>query len=99
MVTWGEFAAAAPDIAAKGKALPYRTGHGEALLVTVQGDDPPQDHPISVSLVSDGLYAFILHLRSSEISRRMAAMPSTPTSTRACPTSSCCAAGCGPSMR
>jgi len=60
MVTWGEFATAAPDIAAKGQALLYRTGHGEALLVTVRGDDPPRVHPISLSVVNDGLYAFIL---------------------------------------
>jgi len=60
LFTWGEFAAAAPDVAADGKALLYRTGHGEALLVTVRGDDPPQAHPISVSVVNGGLYAFIL---------------------------------------
>ncbi len=34
MVTWGEFATAAADVAAKGPALLYRTGRGEALLVT-----------------------------------------------------------------
>jgi hypothetical protein len=60
LVTWGEFAAAAPDIAAKGEALLYRTGHGEALLVTVRGDDSPQAHPISVGVINGGLYAFIL---------------------------------------
>jgi hypothetical protein len=58
--TWGEFATAAPEIAASGKALLYRTGHGEALLVTVRQDEPPQAHPISVSVVNGGLYAFIL---------------------------------------
>ena len=60
LVTWGEFADAAPDIAAKGKALLYRTGHGEALLVSVRGDQPPQAHPISVGVVNGGLYAFVL---------------------------------------
>lgn len=60
LATWGEFAAAAHDVAASGRALLYRTGHGEALLVTVRGDDPPQAHPISVSVVNGGLYAFIL---------------------------------------
>jgi hypothetical protein len=60
LVTWGEFAASAPDVAASGRALLYRTGHGEALLVTVRGDDPPQAHPISVGVVNGGLYAFIL---------------------------------------
>ena len=60
MVTWAGFVTAAPDIAASGRALLYRTGHGEALLVTVRGDNPPQAHPISVSAVNGGLYAFIL---------------------------------------
>jgi hypothetical protein len=60
MNTWGEFATAAPEIAAKGLALLYRTGHGQALLVTVRGDDPPQAHPISVGVVGGGLYAFVL---------------------------------------
>jgi len=60
LVTWGEFATAAPDFAARGKELLYRTGHGEALLVTVRGDDPPQAHSISVGVVNGGLYAFIL---------------------------------------
>jgi hypothetical protein len=60
LATWGEFAAAAPDVAANGRALLYRTGHGEALLVTVRGDGLPQAHPISVGVVHDGLYAFFL---------------------------------------
>jgi hypothetical protein len=60
LVTWGEFAATAPAIAASGRALLYRTGHGEALLVSVCGDGPPQAHPISVGVVNGGLYAFIL---------------------------------------
>ena len=60
MVTWDEFAAEAPDIAAKGQALLYRTGDGEALLATVRGDDPPRIHPIAVGVVDGGLYAFIL---------------------------------------
>ena len=45
MVTWGALAIAAPDLAAKGRELLYRTGHGEALLVTVHGDDPLRVHP------------------------------------------------------
>ncbi len=60
MVTWGEFATRAPEIAGKGRGLLYRTGHGEALLVTVRGDDPPRVHPVSVAVVNDGLYAFVL---------------------------------------
>ncbi len=60
MSTWGEFATEAPDIAAMGRELLYRTGHGEALLITVSGDEPPQAHPITVGVVDGGLYAFIL---------------------------------------
>ena len=60
MSTWGEFATAAPDIAEMGRELLYRTGHGEALLITVSRDEPPQAHPITVGVVDGGLYAFIL---------------------------------------
>ncbi|MEZ0241020.1 MAG: hypothetical protein ACAH65_09500 [Chloroflexota bacterium] len=60
MATWGELTREAPDLAAKGRALLYRTGDGEALLGTVRGDEPPRIHPIAVGVVEDGLYAFIL---------------------------------------
>ena len=60
MTTWRDFASAAPELAAKGRDVLYRTGHGEALLVTVRGEDTPQVHPISIGIVDGGLYAFIL---------------------------------------
>lgn len=60
MATWGEFTAAAPEMAAKGRALLYRTGGGEALLATVRDTEPPRVHPIAVEVVDAGLYAFIL---------------------------------------
>jgi hypothetical protein len=60
MTTWAQFAASAPELADRGQRLLYRTGHGEALLATVRDDDPPRIHPISVGIVRDGLYAFIL---------------------------------------
>ena len=60
MATWGELAAGAPELAEKGRKLLYRTGDGEALLGTVRGDEPPRIHPIAVSVVDGGLYAFIL---------------------------------------
>jgi hypothetical protein len=60
LVTWAEFQSAAPDLAAQGRRLLYRGGHGEALLATVRGADPPRIHPVSVGLVGKGLYAFIL---------------------------------------
>ena len=60
VATWDEFAHATPEIATRGRELLYRTGHGEALLVTVRGDEPPQAHPVSVGVVNGGLYTFIL---------------------------------------
>ena len=60
MATWGAFATAAPAIAANGRRLLYREGHGTALLVTVRGDEPPRAHPVSVGIVDDGLYVFVL---------------------------------------
>ena len=60
MVTWAEFAAAAPDIAAEGRRLIYARGDGEALLATVRGDDLPRIHPINVAIVDERLYAFVI---------------------------------------
>jgi hypothetical protein len=60
MTRWGDFAAAAPDLAEKGRALLYRTGGGEALLATVRGDSPPRIHPVAVAIAEGGLYAFVL---------------------------------------
>ena len=60
MTTWAEFAAAAPELAAEGRRLLYRDGHGQALLATVRRDDLPRIHPISVGIVGERLYAFIL---------------------------------------
>jgi hypothetical protein len=61
MATWGDLERRAPRLAARGKALLYRSGEGEALLVTVRGErQPPQAHPIYVRVVAEGLYAFVL---------------------------------------
>ena len=60
MVTWAEFAAAAPEIASEGRRLLYALGGGKALLATVRGDDPPRIHPITVAIVGERLYAFII---------------------------------------
>jgi hypothetical protein len=60
VVTWAEFAAAAPEIASKGTRLLYAMGGGKALLATVRGDDPPRIHPITVGIVGERLYAFII---------------------------------------
>jgi hypothetical protein len=60
MVSWSAFAKAAPAMAAAGERLLNREGHGGGLLATVRDDEPPRIHPISVGIVGDGLYAFIL---------------------------------------
>jgi hypothetical protein len=60
MATWSDFAAAAPELAEKGRALLYRTGGGEALLATVREGQAPRIHPITVGVVDGGLFGFIL---------------------------------------
>jgi hypothetical protein len=59
MTTWSDFAAAAPEIAAAGYRLIYRTEIGEALLATVRGDEPPRVHPIYVAVLDGRLFAFL----------------------------------------
>jgi hypothetical protein len=65
MISWGEFEAAAPDLAAEGRRLLYSNGHGEALLATVRADEPPRVNPISVGIIDARLYAFII-IRSAK---------------------------------
>lgn len=60
MVTWAEFAAGAPEIAAEARRLIYARGDGEALLATVRGDEPPRIHPVNVAIIGDRLYAFVI---------------------------------------
>jgi hypothetical protein len=60
MVTWAEFEAAAPAMAAEGRRLLHRGGADEALLATVDGDAEPRIHPINVGIVGGRLYAFLL---------------------------------------
>jgi hypothetical protein len=58
--TWSDFEAAAPDLAAAGRALLQRRDRDGGFLVSVRGDAPPRIHPVSVGLVSGGLYVFVL---------------------------------------
>jgi hypothetical protein len=60
VLTWADFKAAAPKLAAEGERLLYRDGIGQALLATVRGDQPPRIHPINLAIADDRLYAFIL---------------------------------------
>ena len=58
--SWGDFAAAAPELAAAG-ARHLDRGEGAALLATVRGSDAaPRIHPVTVGIVDGGLYVFLL---------------------------------------
>jgi hypothetical protein len=58
-VSWGDFAAVEPDLAATG-ARHLDRSNGAALLATVRGDAPPRLHPVTVGIVGDGLFVFLL---------------------------------------
>jgi hypothetical protein len=65
MVTWREFAAQTPELAAVGRELllidtPEMPGAGLGYLATVKRDGSPRVHPISPAIHDDHLYAFIL---------------------------------------
>ncbi|GAA1515435.1 hypothetical protein GCM10009827_032810 [Dactylosporangium maewongense] len=60
MLSWGRFRRSAPDLAAAGRALLYRSGVGLAYLGTVRVDGGPRVHPVSPLLVEDGLYALLM---------------------------------------
>jgi hypothetical protein len=60
MLSWGRFRRSAPDLAAAGRALLYRSGVGLAHLGTVRADGGPRVHPVSPLLVEDGLYALLM---------------------------------------
>src|SRR6188508_3657684 len=60
MATWSEFADAAPEIASAGRRLIEATDDAKVLLATVRGDDLPRLHPITVAIVDERLYAFII---------------------------------------
>jgi len=59
MASWAEFETAAPEMAARGRELMYRSGDGEGMLVTVRGDSPPRVHPVNVGVVDGHLYTFV----------------------------------------
>jgi len=59
MVTWTEFAAAAPALAATGRALLTQFGVGLAFLATVRTDGAPRLHPVCPVLSGDRLFVLI----------------------------------------
>ncbi len=61
MAAWSEFETKAPAIAEAGRALIYQFGKmGLGFLATVRKDGAPRLHPICLTIVDGGLYAFIL---------------------------------------
>jgi Pyridoxamine 5'-phosphate oxidase len=61
MLTWAEFAAQEPQMAASGRALLYQYGGvGLAFLGTVRPDGGPRVHPMCPILHRDGLYALLI---------------------------------------
>ena len=56
---WRDFAAEAPELATRG-ARHLDRAQGAALLATVRGDAPPRLHPVTVGIVVDGLFVFVL---------------------------------------
>jgi len=57
---WSQFASERPKIIDKGRSLMYEYGPGLAYLATADTDGGPRLHPIVVSQIGDGLYAFIV---------------------------------------
>jgi hypothetical protein len=59
MARWGEFAAAAPELAEAGRRLLYPSRIGLGYLATVRKDGGPRVHPVCPVIVDGGLYALI----------------------------------------
>ncbi len=59
MVTWKEFAAAAPALAEAGRSLLNQFGVGLAFLATVRKDGAPRLHPVCPVLANDRLFVLI----------------------------------------
>src|SRR5262245_11743363 len=59
MVTWKQFAAAAPGLAAAGQFLLNQFGVGLAFLATVRADGAPRLHPVCPVLSGDRLFVLI----------------------------------------
>ena len=59
MASWSEFEAAAPEMAAAGKEIMFRSGSGDGLLTTVAGDDLPRTHPVNIGIVDGRLMTFV----------------------------------------
>jgi hypothetical protein len=60
MASWAEFAAGEPELAAAGRKLFFQYGLGLAFIATTGPDGAPRQHPITIALTDDNLYAFIV---------------------------------------
>jgi hypothetical protein len=59
MASWADFEAGAAVMARDGRAVLYRSGGGEGMLVTVRDDGLPRVHPVNVGIVSGRLLVFV----------------------------------------
>src|SRR5512143_467575 len=59
MASWSEFEASDPDMAARGRALLFRSGAGEGFLTTIRGAGLPRTHPVNVGIVDGRLLTFV----------------------------------------
>lgn len=60
MSDWSAFAADDPELAAQGRALLEKGGHGSGLLATVREGVLPRISPVSVAIVDGRLLVFII---------------------------------------
>jgi hypothetical protein len=60
VVSWGDFAAARPDLAGPGRDLLYQFGVGLAFLSTVRPDGGPRLHPICPVVMGERLVAHVI---------------------------------------
>jgi hypothetical protein len=60
VLTWSDFEAAEPDLAAACRALMYQFGVGLAFLATVRPDGGPRLHPMCPVIAESGLFAFLI---------------------------------------
>lgn len=60
MVSWPEFAAAAPRLAAQVRTLLEQYGQGLGYLATVRADGGPRVHPVAPVITDEGLFCFVV---------------------------------------
>jgi hypothetical protein len=61
MVNWGEFEAAAPELAAAGRTILYQFGPGLGYVATIRKDGGPRVHPVCPHVAEGRLWVFLGH--------------------------------------